>query len=348
MKEIKHIYGGKMRSDVLKKGLDYIDGRRRGMIHSLRTPWSRFNKAGVDGLEWGNMLTIAARPGSGKTMIASQILREAHHMNPGQEFNILEFQLEMGGNQYASRAFAAHTALDYNRVVSSHKQLDDFSFEMMQKHAHNTEEAEKHGTYWVVENTPLTHKELAASIRHYHHELGKKKMIVTIDHSWLIKKGPDEKEKIATLYNTAEMLMALKNELPIIVIMLTQLNRNIDDATRKVPNTIGNYPTSNDVFGGDALMQSSDMLVALNRPHKFDVSSYGPKGYPMGEDDIAMHLLKIRNNADDVNMLFFRAEFDKQRMVEVSEPTPTFNPGAMVGTRRRFKNAGSEASGQTL
>ena len=145
-------------------------------------------------------------------------------------------------------------------------------------------------------------------------------MIVSIDHSWLIKKAPDEREKIATLYNTVEMLMQLKNDLPIIIIMVTQLNRSIEEPTRKTPGTIANYPTSSDIFGGDALMQGSDMVIALSRPSKSDIWIYGPKGYIVKDDDIFVHLLKVRNGGDEVSVLFMKGEFKRQKMIEVSEP----------------------------
>ena len=94
--------------EILEEGLQYIEDRRVGKIKSLMLPWAGLNNAGVAGLEWGSMMTIGARPGSGKTMFVSQILREAKLINPTQSFNILEFQFEMGAKQTASRDYAAH------------------------------------------------------------------------------------------------------------------------------------------------------------------------------------------------------------------------------------------------
>jgi len=282
--------------EILEEGLQYIEDRRSGKIKSLSLPWTGLNKAGVAGLEWGSMLTIGARPGSGKTMFVSQILREAKYLNPTQDFNILEFQFEMGARQTASRDFAAQVGLDYNQVLSTYKQVDDFSG---------------------------------------------KPLIVTIDHSWLIKKDVNEKEKIATLYNSVEMLMKVKNKLPIIVLMISQLNRSIDDPLRKTPGTVGNYPTSSDIFGGDALQQGSDMVLVLTRPFKADIEIYGRKEYPCKTDDIFGHILKSRNSADDTNLIFLKAEFAKQRMIEVTEPLAN-NPGGLPPQRRtanRFTNS---------
>jgi len=328
---ITHLNGGRLYSEMLEEGLKYIEDRMEGRIKSFKTPWDGFNKAGVGGLEWGSLLTLGARPGSGKTLVVSQILRESRIHNPDQDFHVLEFQFEMGGKQAASRAFAAETALDYNVVLSTSRSLDKFSFDHMKKHTMDFKSLERQGVMRVVLNKPLTHVEIKKTIYHYYDELGKitrqgsKPMIITIDHSWLIKKAADEKEKIATLYNTVEMLMELKNDLPIIVIMITQLNRSMEEPSRKTPGTIANYPTSSDIFGGDALMQGSDMVIALSRPAKADINVFGPKGYLVKNEDIFAHLLKVRNGADDKNLLFMRAEFNKQRMIEVSEPAAS-NP----------------------
>ena len=335
---IEDLFGARSYHQILEEGLIYIDDRRKGKIKSIKTPWLGFNKAGINGLEWGSMLTIGARPGAGKTLIVSQLLRECYQLNPDQSFNILEFQFEMGANQTAAREFAAQSALDYNIVLSTESQLDDFAYKQMQQHAEETKQAEKSGLIRKQINVPLTHKDIRTAAHLAYNQYGCKPMIITIDHSWLIKKSPDEKEKISTLYNTVEMLMRLKNELPIIVIMVTQLNRTIEDSARKTPGTIANYPTSSDIFGGDALMQGSDMVMVLNRPAKNDIGIYGPKGYIVKDDDIFCHLLKVRNGSDNVSILFMKAQFNRQKMIEVSEPA-----GSNTQFVRRSQRSGNRA-----
>jgi hypothetical protein len=123
--------------------------------------------------------------------------------------------------------------------------------------------------------------------------------------------------------------------------MISQLNRSIDDPIRKMPGTVGNYPTTSDIFGGDALQQGSDMVVVLNRPYKADIESYGRKEYLCKTDDIFCHILKSRNSADDTNLLFMKAEFARQRMLEVPEPlaaNPTGAPPQRRTTNRFNSN----------
>jgi len=313
-------FGAKNMSEVLQEGLRYIEDRRTGRIKSFKTPWTGLNFAGIGGLEWGSMLTIGARPGSGKTMIVSQILRESRIHNPDQDFSILEFQFEMGDKQYAARQFAAEVALDYNQVLSSYKQLDDFSYKEMQKYLQETIALEKQGVQRMLIKKPLVVSDIEKAIRYYYEAMGAKPMVVTIDHSWLIKKGAGEKDKFDVLYNTAEMLMQLKNELPIIILMITQMNRTMEEASRTHPGQVANFPTSSDIFGGDALMQSSDMVAAVNRPYNANINIYGPKKWITNKNQIFLHILKARNGGNDDSVLFFNAEFNRGRMIETVAP----------------------------
>ena len=326
-------FGIKSYVEILEEGLQYIKDRQSGKIKSLSLPWTGINNAGVAGLEWGSMLTIGARPGSGKTMFVSQILREAKLLNPTQDFNILEFQFEMGAKQTASRDYASQVGLDYNQVLSTHKQLDEFAIKMMSHYLDDTRTFHKLGNDRGQINNPLTVKDMEKAIYEFYNGTGGKPFIVTIDHSWLILKDTNEREKITTLYNTVEMLMKVKNKLPIIVFMISQLNRSIDEPIRKTPGTIGNYPTSSDIFGGDALMQGSDMVLVLTRPFKADIELYGRKEYPCKTDDVFCHILKSRNSADDTNLIFLKAEFAKQRMIEVAEPVANNPTGASFVAR---------------
>ena len=328
-------FGAKLYSEVLSEGIKYIDRRRSGAIKSLQTPWPSLNLAGVGGIEWNSLVTVGARPGAGKTMFVSQILKEARVLNPTQQFNILEFQFEMGEKQAASRAFAAEMALDYNEILSTTKQLDDFTFKRLKQFKEDTYQLERQGITRMVISTPLTHSDIEKAIYHYYGNMTTdiNPMIVTIDHSWLIKKDFAEKEKLNTLYNTVEMLMRVKNNLPIIVLMITQLNRSIDEPSRKTPGSVANYPTSSDVFGGDALQQGSDMVVVLNRPFKADIPIYGPKEFECKTDDIFVHILKSRNGSEDINLVFLKADFKKQKMFECAPPKSNNPMGRFIPRR---------------
>lgn len=320
MSSTERPYGFKFHWEVIEKSIKNIDDRRKGKIKSFVTPWQSINDATAGGIEWGSMVTIGARPGAGKTMFVSNLLRECKALNPTQDFNILEFQLEMTNEQYGQREIVAATGLDYNEVLSTKQQLNDFNFRRVQQYGEDCKLLHEQGVYRGQINKSITASELEKAVHLYYNKLGGKPLIVTIDHSWLIKKDSTEREKLQTLYNTADVLIQLKQDLPIIIIMLTQLNRNIEDPLRKTPGSIQNYPTSSDIFGGDALMQASDIVIALSRPYTFDITAYGPRSYVVTEDGIFLHMLKVRNGDNKVKMIFMKGVFKKQQILETSEP----------------------------
>src|SRR5690242_8927411 len=105
-------------STIRRKALDYMIKRKDGLIESIKTPWKKFNDAGIAGLEWGSITTIAGRPGSGKTLIVNQITRNAHQKNPKQDFAVLDFQFEMKNETTGVREFSSVLKKSYKDLLS--------------------------------------------------------------------------------------------------------------------------------------------------------------------------------------------------------------------------------------
>jgi hypothetical protein len=146
-----------------------------------------------------------------------------------------------------------------------------------------------------------------------------KKTIVTLDHSLLLKKDAFEKDKYDSLYSLGEALTSLKRRYPIAFIILSQLNRGIDSPERNEDGKYGNYILESDLFGADALLQHADMLVGINRPGKQKIRYYGPDRYIIDNDMVlVVHFLKCRNG--NTRMSFFKAEFEKMKIVEMQTP----------------------------
>jgi hypothetical protein len=102
----------------------------------------------------------------------------------------------MGPKQTATRDFVSQTGLDYNEVLSTKKQLDEFSTRAMKRYIDECRALQAQSTFRVQINESLTSKEMEKAIHICYNEFGGKPLVVTIDHSWLIKKDRDEKEKL--------------------------------------------------------------------------------------------------------------------------------------------------------
>lgn len=326
----------KSQREGFKDSLVYLQGRMRGEIKSIRTPWKKWNDASTDGIEWHSTTVIGGRPASGKTLIKDQLVREAFTLNPGADFRVLEFQLEMLARTSAIREYVSHL----NDKTKTYKYLcsaeGKISKEDLQKCCDYANERVKYPIDIVEE--PCTVPEFISIIKDYMEthavkktvrsaedptkevvEVTYTKTIITLDHSLLLKKAPHEKDKYDVLYSLGEALTALKRAYPIAFIILSQLNRNIDNPERAEDGKYGNYILESDLFGADALLQHADMLVGINRPGKQKIRFYGPDRYIIESEDImVVHFLKCRNG--DTRMSFFRAEFAKMRITEIDTP----------------------------
>lgn len=308
--------------------LEYLRGRMLGEIRSFKTPWPKVNDATTDGFEWHTVTVIGGRPGSGKTLIKDQIVREGFNLNPTEDFRVLEFQFEMLARASAIREYSSVLGKSYKYLCSADGKLSEEDLQRCYDYA-----KERVKFPIDVVETPCTVSEFKRTVREYMEEhvstemiKGKlvkiyKKTLVTLDHSLLIKKNKEEgeKDKQDTLYSLGEALTELKRVYPIHFIILSQLNRGIDNPERNKDGEYGNYILESDIFGADALLQHADTLIGINRPGKQKIRFYGPDQYVIDDDrTLVFHFLKCRNG--DTRMSFFRAEFSKMTIIEM--PTP--------------------------
>ncbi len=114
---VKSAWGGQYAA--FNEALKYMFARQNGQEKSIYTPWPKFNDATTDGLEWNTLTVIGGRPGSGKTLIKDQIIRESFDLNPDDDFRVLEFQFEMVGRTSAIREFSSLTGKTYKELCSA-------------------------------------------------------------------------------------------------------------------------------------------------------------------------------------------------------------------------------------
>lgn len=309
--------------DGFKQSLEYLQGRMSGQIKSLKTPWAKFNDATTDGIEWNTLTVIGGRPASGKTLIAEQIVRESFPLNPGENFRVLQFQFEMLARTSAIREYSSVIGKSYKYLCSADGKLSESDLLKCYDYA----KAKVKYPIDVVEK-PCTIEEFKQIIGEYMMEHATydsennmilPKVLITIDHSLLFKKAPFEKDKHDMLNNLGEALTLMKRQFPISFIVLSQLNRNIDNPDRSEEGKYGNYVLESDLFGADALLQHADTVIGINRPAKQKIRFYGPDRYVIEDDRvIVLHFLKCRNG--DTRLSFFKAEFEKMRLIEMITP----------------------------
>jgi replicative DNA helicase len=335
-KQQKHAW--KSQKDGFQESLTYLNGRLTGAIKSLKTPWSRWDDAGTDGIEWHSTVVVGGRPASGKTLIKDQIIREAFERNPGEDFRVLEFSLEMLARVTAIREYSAVLGKSYKYLCSADRNekvttedLNKCLDYAKKKIKFPIDVVEEPCTVLEFKKIIQTYMEAHVIIEFEKDDAGNpitstgrkvyKKTVITLDHSLLLKKDAFEKDKYDMLYALGEVLTALKRAYPIIFIILTQLNRNVDDPARAEDGKYGNYILESDIFGADALLQHADLVIGINRPGLRKIRFFGPDRYMIDNENVmVIHFLKCRNG--DTRMSFFKAEFEKMKIIE-TPPPPT-------------------------
>ncbi len=305
-----------------------MERRQQGLEQSILTPWANFNDAGMNGLEWNSMVVLGARPAQGKTLFASLITNNAHRLNPDQDFLILDFQFEMLAKNSALREISSHLGVSIKALNSAERdpmtRMPKFLSPAELARAQTYVNSQRERKQFVVEKAQTT-TGIGRIIEDFW-KMYRLPFIVTLDHSILVKKDASQQDKVAMLQDLGATLTDVKRRIPCLIIVLSQLNRTIEDYTRQEkPGSHGNYPNEGDIFGGDALVQHADIVGLINRPAKYHLKVYGPERWSVIDPYmLAMHFVKVRSG--DPRISFFKGEFEKMNIVEILPP-PTVAPG---------------------
>jgi len=116
-----------------------------------------------------------------------------------------------------------------------------------------------------------------------------------------------------------EALTHMKKKYPIAFLVLSQLNRNIDDPKRQEEGSYGNYVLDSDIYGSDSLLQHADVVMGINKPSIRKIRQYGPEKFLIEDPDILVfHFLKSRNGTTRIS--FFKLDRTTMRIVEIDTP----------------------------
>lgn len=303
---LKHI------SEVAKEAQDYIEKRRKGLIKSCKTGHKKLDRNLLGGIEYGSVLSIGGRPSVGKTAFSSCLLRGILKNNPLEDLEIIDFIWEMSGRSMIIRDLSSEVRVTYGDIISAdeEKMVSDDEME-----TYNTVFDKYSSLPWYLEEEPKSTKEFEDFIERRVKAAPKKKRIVRIDHSILAKQAASEASQVIMLQNLLGACVRQKKVSDIIFIILTQLTRDFED--RQENGTSNAYPKRSDPFGGDAVAQSSEIVMLLNKPSSYGITYYGDRGKGMSvtDDDLFAHVVKNRNATPDL-ILHYKENFKHMSITE--------------------------------
>ena len=211
--------------------------------------------AKTNGLQRGDFIVLAGRPGMGKSGLAVSVLRQS-------EANSIYFSLEMGAENLADRILS-DMIFDRNNPVPY---FDIARGSLSMEAAERVSDAARalHGSR-KIEIDPqggLTVGQIAARARKHKQFLerqGKTLDVVCVDHMHITRpSGRYSGNRVSELTEISGSLKALAKELNVAVLALAQLNRTVETREDK-------RPTLSDLRDSGAIEQDADVIIFLYR-----------------------------------------------------------------------------------
>ncbi|MNO23693.1 Replicative DNA helicase [compost metagenome] len=251
----------------LKFGLQDLDG----IIHGLRP---------------GNLVIVAGRPGTGKTVLGVGLAEEIAVRHGG---SALIFSLEMSQAELAKRSLASLSSVEQGLIDSGNALKDEDAIVRITAAVSKMNQADVR----ICDKGGITFSRICGIARFEHR--AKPLSVIVIDYLSMIATDPNAKfqNRNLELGSYTRGFKALAKELGIPIVVLSQLNRSIE--TRADPK-----PKMSDLRDSGEIEQDADVIIMAHRDMNTD---HGQNG--ITEIDV----VKCRHAKPGFCVLQFQGEF---------------------------------------
>ena len=231
--------------DALAEMLDKVEGRsvRGTRLHG----WPRFNGL-THGLQPGQLIVLAARPGIGKSALAMNWLLRAGMNGKRAAF----FSLEMPKEELWNRLVADKAGVDTRKMIETQ---DREAFSLFAQGKMEVDDLPLH----VSDRAKITVPEICAQVDRIIGRHGKLDLLV-VDYLQLLTsvasvKGQSETVRIGDITRSLKLL-AKDRHVP--VLLLSQLNREVEKRQ-------AGKPQLSDLRDSGCIEQDADMVIFIHR-----------------------------------------------------------------------------------
>ena len=224
------------------------------------------------GLEANNLVTIAGISGSGKSSLVNYIETEL-----SEKMSVLSFSLEMMAKNQVRRKLRFLNTKTKEQKAEAISRLNKSDI-------------------WYYEE-PVSPMDIDRIAREFISERSTENILIVIDHVLLLK-GRDERESIGELQ---KVLIALRKLKKVIIIQVSQMNRNIETLER-IKSPQFHYPQRSDIAAADTIYHASDVIVVVHRPELLGIISYG-LSLMETRNVIFLHTLKFREGVQSITRI---------------------------------------------
>lgn len=269
------------KQDVLMEIYNELTNQKEG-LSGIDTGFSDLNYM-MDGFQKGDLIILAARPSVGKTALALNFAMNACKKNT----KVIFFSFEMPQKQLLYRILSSIATI--NSMFLRQNQMTD---EEMDRAALSTGIIDK----WdlVIEDNPgQTTFDINLKIRREIRKTNENPCLVIIDYLQLIKTDNSYDRHDLKIAAVTRELKIMAKELNVPIILLSQLNRNVEQRSDK-------HPYMSDLRDSGSIEQDADVILLLHR------DDYYNNGTDQ-KNKIEINIAKQRNGpVGPVDLLFVK------------------------------------------
>ncbi len=234
--------------EVIKDTIKHLETiyQRGDLITGIPTGFYELDKM-TAGLQKGDLIILAGRPGMGKTALALDIVRNAcKQANIGAAI----FSLEMSKEQLCARMLCAEAKVNFQKFRTG--QLDANEWQRIT----NAASTLSNFPIYIDDTTGINILEIKAKARKLLKEipLG----LIVIDYLQLMRSLERKERREQEISEISSGLKALAKELNVPILALSQLNRRVEERADKRPQLA-------DLRESGALEQDADVILFIYR-----------------------------------------------------------------------------------
>lgn len=260
--------------------MDYVSAAADGKIAPfVSTGFVSLDKQLSGGFVSSGLITLAARPGTGKTTAALNLAERVAER--GQ--SVLYFSLEMDSRQLWARRTGAYSGLSYSHIYRGNIQDKDWNRFMdatatLSRHPFN------------IYDKPCTIDDIERIARSM-----ETPALIVIDHIGLVRNNAG-RSRYELMTDTAHRLKQLALSTGVPILALCQLNRQSEARESKLP-------TVADLRDTGAIEEDSDVVMLLHRPAMYAAEESRPQ--PWEEQELQVIVGKNRHGMQGTVSLAF-------------------------------------------
>ncbi len=270
---------------VIERTIQMAQRSDKNAVTGIATHFNQLDQM-TSGLQRGELIIVAGRPGMGKTSFALNIAENVALKN---KLPVAVFSMEMTGEQLVQRLLSSVALVDQGAIKRgdlSHDEMDKLFLAMNELRS---------APIHIAETPGINVIDLRARVRRLRDTLGDLGLIV-IDYVQIMSgmgnsRNSNRAQEIADI---SRSLKSLALELSVPIVLLSQLNREVESRQDKRPNIA-------DLRESGALEQDADIILLLYRDSYYDKES--KKG-----NISEVHIAKNRSGSTGVVELAFVAK----------------------------------------